>query len=225
MPRRKTGARATRASASGVQRTSPEAAVHRRAGPAAHGSRLHAARASITAVTIVRRQKAHAPARIGHVEPEDGARSPRAARQAIRATSIARMRDQERQDTREVPPGEEPAIEPPRAPARGATGRRSTNSAPTTNQAAPPPLHAPRAETAPGEGEAAEPVDDPVGDVGPGGLTVARVPGGHRRPHPSPATGGRPEAGVKGRPGEMPQRLRTSARSAGVTVAWPWPRA
>ena len=30
---------------------------------------------------------------------------------------------------------------------------------------------------------------------------------------------------MKGRPGEMPQRLRTSARSAGVTVAWPWPRA
>ena len=30
---------------------------------------------------------------------------------------------------------------------------------------------------------------------------------------------------MNGRPGEMPQRLRTSARSAGVTVACPWPRA
>ena len=102
----------------------------RRAGPAAHGSRLHAARASITAVKTVRRQKAHAPARIGTSNPRTDTVSARAPRRSVPPRS--RDSNQEGQD-------------PPAGRPRSATalptrshGKITTNSAPTTNQATRP---------------------------------------------------------------------------------------
>ena len=74
------------------------------------------------------------------------------------------------------------------------------------------------------EAQPAAPVHDAVPQVGPGRLPEAPVAARrHGGSSAEPEAGSR--RGVKGRSGLMPQRPRTSARSAGVMVPCPWPRA
>src|SRR5262249_50177585 len=96
-----------------------------------------------------------------------------------------------------------------------------------------------RTEAGRGQREAPEPVEDAVGGIGARGLAVPRLePAARRRrragttrwshPRPPPsgwALVGPAGRGANGRPGVIPQRLRTSARRPVVTSPAPCPRA
>ena len=175
MPRRNTGARRTRASASGVQRTvvwSPGPTGRRRA-----RSRLAAPGRP--------RQHQRRDDREGAEGPRPGLHGTADARGRPRSRPRgtpgdprhldARIRDQDGQERARSPVATAPSGRT-RPLLTRSQGKITTNRAPATNQAVPPALHAAGPEPPAGQGQAARASRPRRRPLGPGGLTVPRRP-------------------------------------------------